>query len=128
MKKLIPKFKKKVDLDPKQLELKKKERDIESQERKLEYTKTFDTTVVAAFTFVAGLLWRDVADSIIASFLPRLEGLVGHTLTAVIVTAVIVVFVARRNLKIRKMEAKLKKAKEDFDKEKLVIESEKSNK
>jgi len=101
--------------------LKKKERDIETEEKAIEFQKTFNTTVIGAFTFVAGLLWRDVADSIISIFLPELQGLAGNVITALLVTVVVVIFAVSINSKTQKQEKALQRKKEKLDKEKMII-------
>jgi hypothetical protein len=101
--------------------IKKKEREIEAEEKTIEFRKTFNTTVIGAFTFVAGLLWRDVADSIISLFMPHLEGIIGNTITASFVTIIIVILAVNITTKVKKQEEALQRKKEKLDKEKLEI-------
>ncbi len=106
----------------KELSLKRREREIETEERAVEFQKTFNTTVIGAFTFVAGLMWRDVANSIIGFFLPDNEGFATSLVMAFLVTLVIVIFAVNLNIKVKKKEESLKKRKERLDKDKIELE------
>ena len=107
--------------DKKEYAILKKEREIEAEEKAIDFQRTFNTTVLSAFTFVAGLMWRDVANSIIELFMPQLEGLIGNMISATLVTIVILIVAVNINAKLRKQENILEKKKEKLDKEKIKL-------
>ncbi len=111
-----------MGLRKKKLELSNDERLIELEENQLEFRRTFNTTIVGAFSFVAGLLWRDVITAFIELF-PQLNGLLGKLVSAVVFTTIIVAVIMVINSKTSKLEMKLEKAKEEFDQKDVEPES-----
>ncbi len=91
---------------------------IEALESKLDFRRTLNTTVISAFTFVAGLFWRDVANALIETFLPKWNGFFGLLFTAVLVTVVFVYIAVKANQTTRVIEKEL---------ESLKVEEEKAN-
>jgi hypothetical protein len=57
--------------EDKKLQLNKNKRRIGTLEQKLNFRKAFETTVIGAFAFVAGLFWRYVANALVDVFLPQ---------------------------------------------------------
>lgn len=60
--------------------------DIEEQLKKADFRGIVISSIIAAFSIVAGLSWRDAIDGTIKLFIPKGEGLVFEYLSALIVT------------------------------------------
>jgi hypothetical protein len=105
------KSQKKID----EIELVKKERKVEQEERELHFASTFNSTIIGALTFVAGLFWRDVATEFVKILLPQWEGLLGTIFTAVIVTTFFVLIIMRMNKNINYLERRLERHEKELD-------------
>lgn len=101
---------------------------IDALESKLDFRRTFNTTIISAFTFVAGLFWRDVANSLIETFLPKWAGFFGLLFTAMLVTVIFVYIAVRANKTVKVVEKELESLKLEEEKANaaLVAEAEKA--
>ena len=90
------------------------QRKLELQEKQLEFRKTYITTITGALTFVAGLFWRDVINSYL-ELLPQSQGLIGITLSAVLITGIFVIIIIHLNTETKKIEQKLEKEKKKLE-------------
>lgn len=92
----------------------KQQHKLELKEKELEFRKTYITTITGALTFVAGLFWRDVINSYL-ELLPQSQGLVGITLSAIIITGIFVMIIIHLNTEAKKVEQKIEKEKKKLE-------------
>ena len=90
------------------------QRKLELKEKELEFRRTYIATITGALTFVAGLFWRDVINSYL-ELLPQSQGLVGITLSAIIITGVFVIIIIHLSKETKKIEHKLEKEKKKLE-------------
>ena len=90
------------------------QRRLELKEKELEFRKTFLATIIGALTFVAGLFWRDAISGYL-DLLPQTQGLIGKTISAIIITAIFVIIILYLSSKTKKIEQQLEKEKKKLE-------------
>ena len=90
------------------------QRKLELREKELEFRKTFLATIIGALTFVAGLFWRDAISGYL-DLLPQTQGLIGKTISAILITAIFVILIINLSSETKKIEQKLEKEKKKLE-------------
>ena len=90
------------------------QRRLELKEKELEFRKTFLATIIGALTFVAGLFWRDAISGYL-DLLPQTQGVIGKTISAIIITAIFVIIIIHLSSQTKKIELKIEKEKKKLE-------------